>query len=88
MPVQRAAHKALRQNRVARARNLQVKLQLKKLSIRLRKAITAKEAAAIKTAGTDFMKALDRAAQKKVVHHNTAARKKSRIAAQVRKATA
>ena len=81
MPTTTAAGKAYRQNVKARTRNKVEKDNLKKLQVRLRKALTAKktdEAAAIIK---EFTRALDKAAQKKVVPHNTAARKKSRLAA-------
>lgn len=85
MPTTSAAAKALRQNIKARARNRAVKDQLKKLAIRLRKAYTAKDQAQVKTLTAQFVKALDRAAQKGVIHRNTAGRKKSRLAAQLRR---
>jgi small subunit ribosomal protein S20 len=88
MPVQRAAYKALRQNRKAHARNLKVKNQLKKLAVQLRKAATAKKIDVVKTVSAAYLKALDRAAQKRVIHQNTAARKKARIIAFSRKAGA
>jgi small subunit ribosomal protein S20 len=86
MPVTHAAAKALRQNRKARARNLRVKGQLKKLAVQLRKALAAKQTDQVKAVSAAYAKALDRAAQKKIIHHNTAARKKSRVAARVRQA--
>ena len=88
MPVTHAAAKALRQARVARARNLKVKGQLKKLAVQLRKAVVAKNADQIRSISTAYIKALDRAAQKRIIHGNTAARKKSRLTAYGRKASA
>lgn len=86
MPTTTAAAKALRQNIKARARNTAVKNNLKKLSVRLRKAYTAKDVATAKTLTTEFIRALDKAAQKKVIHRNAAARKKSRLLARLRAA--
>lgn len=80
MPTTTAAAKALRQNIAARARNKAVKDQLKKLNVQLRKAVTAKQVDQARTIVKDFIRALDRAAAKKVIHHNTTARKKSRLA--------
>lgn len=80
MPVTKAAAKALRQNRAARRRNTTIKNQLKKLRLRLGKAYAAKNLDEAKTVTAQLSIALDRAAQKKVIHRNTAARKKSRLA--------
>lgn len=85
MPVQRAAFKALRQNRAARLRNLAVKHGLKKLSVRLRKAYTAKQLDQAKTITAEYIRALDKAVKHGVVHRNTAGRKKSRLAAQLKR---
>ena len=86
MPTTTAAAKAHRQNIKARARNKEVKDNLKKLQVRLRKAQTAKKSDDVATIIKEFTKALDKAAQKKVVPRNTAARKKSRLAAMLRRA--
>lgn len=88
MPIKRAAFKAHRQNVKARARNLVVKQQLKKLAVQFRKAAVAKNADQLKSVSRDFTKALDKAAQKKVISRNTAARKKSRVALALRRALA
>ncbi len=85
MPIKSAAFKALRQNQKARARNLTVKLHLKKLAVRLRKAVTAKQAAEVQSITKEFIRALDRAAQKKIIPRNTASRKKSRLMAAAKK---
>lgn len=85
MPIKRAAFKALRQNLKARERNLAITLSLKKQQVKLRKAYTAKNLAEAKTITAQLLKAYDKAAQKKVVHRNTAARKKSRLLARLTK---
>lgn len=81
MPTTTAAAKAHRQNIKARARNKEVKDNLKKLQVRLRKALAVKDQKLVATIVKDFTRALDKAAQKKVVGRNTASRKKSRLAA-------
>lgn len=86
MPTTTAAAKAHRQNLKARAGNIVVKNQLKKLSVRLRKAQTAKKTDEVKFIVAEMIRAYDRAAQKKVIPRNMAARKKSRLAAAVRRA--
>ncbi len=85
MPIKRAAFKALRQNIKARERNLAVKLNLKKLQVKLRKAYTAKNLGEAKTITGQLVVAYDKAAQKKIVHRNTAGRKKSRLLARLAK---
>lgn len=79
MPTKPAAAKAWRQNRKARARNTAVKNSIKKLTVQVRKALAAKQLDQAKTLGAQLVKALDKAAQKKVISRNTAARKKSRF---------
>ncbi len=86
MPTTTAATKAHRQNIKARARNKTVKDNLKKLQVRLRKALTAKDKTQVTTIVTDYIRALDKAAQKKVIKRNMAARKKSRLSAILKRA--
>lgn len=85
MPTTTAAAKAFRQNVKARARNKVVKDGLKKLQVRLRKAITAKDKSSVAAIVKEFTRALDKAAQKKVVTRNMAGRKKSRLAATLKR---
>jgi small subunit ribosomal protein S20 len=85
MPTTSAAAKAHRQNIKAHARNKAVKDQLKKFQVHLRKAITAGDKAQVTTIIKDYTRAIDKAAQKKMVGRNTAARKKSRLAALARR---
>lgn len=80
MPTTTAAAKAFRQNVKARARNKSVRDHLKKLQVRLRKAIAAKQVEPANSALREFIRALDKAAQKKIITRNTAARKKARAA--------
>ncbi len=88
MPVTTAAAKALRQNIKRRARNLGVKTTIKKLTVQLRKAYTAKNLDQAKTLTTQLIKRWDKAAQQKVVSRNSAGRKKSRLMARWHKAQA
>lgn len=85
MPTTAAAAKAHRQNLKARARNSALKTQLKKLQVRLRKAVTAKQPDQAQTIAKELIRAYDKAAQKRVITGNTAARKKSRLLAGLRK---
>jgi len=88
MPIKPAALKALRQNIAARQRNQVIKHHLKKLTVKFRQASTAKNIDQVKTISRDLVKALDRAAQKKVITRNTAGRRKSRLARALKKLTA
>lgn len=88
MPIKPAAFKALRQNIKAHDRNQIVKRNLKKMAVNLRKAYVVKDLAEAKTIVTQYVAALDRAAQKKILHRNTAARKKSRLLAALKKQAA
>ena len=85
MPIKHAAIKHLRQTIKRTAHNKSVKNTVKKLVKSTRQAIVAKD----KTKASDLFKktvvALDKAAQKKILAKNTAARLKSRLARQVNK---
>ncbi len=85
MPIKHAAFKAVRQSAKRRARNLRVKLALKRSVKAVRKAVAAKDktkaAELLKTA----IKIIDRSAQKDVIKKNAAARLKSRLHAAVAK---
>lgn len=88
MPVTTAAAKALRQNIKRRARNSAVKTAIKKMSVQLRKAYTAKNNDQIKSLTMQLVKSWDKAAQHKVTTRNTAARRKSRLMARLHKGQA
>jgi small subunit ribosomal protein S20 len=79
MPNKAAAAKAWRQNTKAKARNTVVKGQVKKSIKAARQVLGNKEKEKAIAAVKAAIKALDRAAQKKVVKKNAAARKKSRL---------
>lgn len=83
MPNKQAAKKALRQSIKHREYNVAIKESLRKLVKQVRKAVVAKKADEAATALRAAGKALDKAAQKKVIKKNTAARLKSRLAASV-----
>ena len=78
----KAAIKYIRKSRKNRIRNLAVKGNIKKLLKEAQKLIAAKSkeaAAAVKKA----ISAIDKAAENKIMHKNTAARKKSRLMAKL-----
>jgi small subunit ribosomal protein S20 len=84
MPNTSAAAKALRQNIKIRARNTAVKNNIKKLTVGLRKALTAKDAGQAKTVAQQLIRAYDKAGQKRIINRNSAARHKSRIVARLK----
>ena len=83
MPRVQAALKALRQTKKRTSQNQRVKSQLTALIRKVRKSIVAKDQALAQKWLKETIKGLDKAAQKRVIKKNTAARKKSRLARQV-----
>lgn len=77
MPKIRSAKKRMRQNTKARERNRQQRATLRSAVKKVRTAETREAAAAAITSAEAL---LDRAARKRLVHPNTAARLKSRLA--------
>ncbi len=79
MPQRRTSIKELRKNDIRHARKLDIKTDLKKT---LKKFITATKtkAADSKDLLNVLYKKMDKAAKRKVLHKNTAARRKSRFA--------
>ncbi|MFZ5390981.1 MAG: 30S ribosomal protein S20 [Patescibacteria group bacterium] len=77
MPIKQSAYKALRQSKKRTLRNKKVKAGLDIALRQVRRSLNEPKAAAehLKSA----IRALDKAAQKKVLKANTAARKKSRL---------
>jgi len=79
MPNVKSAEKRLRQNEKRRERNRAEKSKMRTAIKKAETAISDSDAAAAKTAVLDACKALDKTAQKGVVHKNMADRKKSRL---------
>lgn len=80
MPHTKSAKKSLRQDQKRRDRNRAVK---KGLKVEIKKFLTALKAGNADTAKTEFaacVKKLDKAAARRVIHPNAAARKKSQLA--------
>ena len=84
----KSAKKDLRRSAKRRVRNTQVKSALKTYVKKVRTTANGGDVEAAKTALTAAVKALDKAAQKGVIHKNQAARRKSRIAKAANKAAA
>lgn len=87
MPQRRAAKKDLRQNKKRRQQNLEVKKNIKLAIKKLKKAVDAKDILARQKALTEVYKILDKAATKKIIHRNKAARRKSRLSKLLKKTT-
>ena len=83
MPIKKAANKALKQNIKKQASNLKVVKNIKSLALRFRKAIAAKDKTKASILAKEYIKAVDKAAQKKIIKKNNAARKKSRLLAKL-----
>lgn len=80
MPQRRAAEKALRQNERKRKRNRKIKQEVKSTLKSFRKSLEKKDSDISNKDLQKTYKALDKAASKKIIHPNKAARKKSRLA--------
>lgn len=79
----KSAIKRNKQNEKKRVRNRIYRGTARTYVARARKAITTKDAEAAKAATLAAISALDKAAQKGVIHKNNAARRKSRLAKQL-----
>ncbi len=80
MPNSVSAKKRMRQDVVRRTRNRAVKSSLRTQVRKVREAITAKKVDDAKKEFAVLVQKLDRAASRKVIHANAAARTKSRLA--------
>jgi small subunit ribosomal protein S20 len=79
MPQRKTAKKELKKTKKRKLKNLQVKNNVKTAIKNFKRAIeTADKPLGAKTL-SELYKALDKAATKKVIHKNLAARKKSRL---------
>lgn len=79
MPQRRSAKKELRKVAKRRQRNLVLKQNIKAAIKKLKKALEEKDPNKSRQALQGVYKILDKAATKKVIHPNKAARKKSRL---------
>jgi len=87
MPQRRTAKKALRQNKKKQKRNLSVKSQVKLAVKKFKKALEGSDVALRQQTLSDVYKMFDKAATKKIIHRNKAARKKSRLSKLLNKNT-
>lgn len=84
MPNIDAAKKYMRVSARKGAQNTQWRSKIEQLQRKFRKAIAAKNAGDAQSLFQTLQKTLDAAARRRVIHTNTAARTKSRLAASVR----
>lgn len=80
MPVIKSAEKQLRKNLKAREKNQLQKEEVKKSIKKMEKLLKAKKYEDAKKIANDVYSKIDRMAKRKIIHHNTAARKKSHLA--------
>lgn len=85
MPQRKAAQKALRQSQKKRTRNLRVKKEIKSALKDFRKTLNEEGSENKEKNLCKVYKVLDKAASKKIIHPNKAARKKSRLARRLKK---
>ena len=79
MPKTKTAEKSARSSERKAERNKAIKSGTKSKITRAEKLIASKKGAEAGPAVTEAISSLDRAAKRKVIHPNTAARKKSRL---------
>ncbi len=88
MPTTKSAAKRLRQNTNRRIRNRSIKHELRTRCKRVLEAVGEGNVAEAETVFRTTAKRLDQAAAKGVIHHNSAARLKSRLSARIKAAKA
>ena len=86
MPITKGAKKAHRASLRKRVFNVRRKSAMNDVVKRVRKAVVAGEAAEAEKMLPEAYKAIDKAAKRGVIKENTAARKKSRLVAAIKKA--
>jgi small subunit ribosomal protein S20 len=79
MPIKKSAKKYMRVTERKTARNKKIKGAFRSAIKKTREAVTAGKIEDAKTWLKSSIKSLDKAAQKKIIKKNTAARKKSRL---------
>ena len=85
MPITKSAKKEFRKSRRRYVRNLNVKRNIKKLISEIKKLSKEKKEKQAREVFVKFQKAIDKAAQRNVIHKNKAARLKSRLLKRIRK---
>jgi small subunit ribosomal protein S20 len=86
MPITKSAKKRLKQSLVRRSRNRATKSILRGEVRKVTESLTAGDAAKAETEFRTLCKLFDRAAARRVIHPNLAARTKSRLSARIKAA--
>jgi small subunit ribosomal protein S20 len=87
MPRRRTSLKKKRADKKKHLRNLKIKLDLKKAVKKIQALLLAKNAAEARNVLPQVYAKLDKAAKKRIIHPNTANRKKSRLMRKLAKIT-
>jgi small subunit ribosomal protein S20 len=87
LPKTKTAEKSARTAVRRAARNKTVRSGMKTAVTRAEKLVTAKKDDEARAAVVEAISSLDKAARKKIIHPNTAARKKSRLMKKLNKST-
>ncbi len=88
MAIHKSVEKRARQNRVRNARNRALRSNLRTVVKKFRTLIEAKDLEGAEAGLPALYSVIDRAVTKGILHRNTAARKKSRLTASLRKVQA
>lgn len=84
MPRRKTSIKKKRQDKKKHLRNVRIKLQIKKTLKKFQGLISAKKIDEAKNFLKEVYKQLDKAAKKRIIHPNTANRKKSRLTLKIK----
>ncbi|MAG28896.1 30S ribosomal protein S20 [bacterium] len=87
MPITKSAKKELRKSKKQALVNRIQKKNIKETIKKIHKAIDGKNAEEAQKLALDVVKLLDKAAKRRLVHKNVAARKKSRVYKAIKKAS-
>jgi len=87
MPRRKAAVKTIRVEKKKHLRNLKVKNELKKAIKKFQSLLVSKNVAEAKAFLKKVFSLFDKAAKKRIIHPNTASRKKSRLSKRLLKTT-
>lgn len=88
MPRRKSSLKSRRADKKKHLRNLRVKKELKKVLKKFKELVAAKNATEARSFLGKVFSQLDKAAKKRIIHPNTANRKKSRLTRQISAKTA
>ena len=85
MPIKKSAWKELRKSQKKHQRNIAVKSELKTLAKKLEGSLAAGKKQEAEALYRMLSSKLDKAASSKIIHKNTASRKKARLAKRLKK---